>query len=101
MSVMTNVHVYGLENAVRGSKFPMATTVDELNGDIVPRTYKLGNARPGTPEFTQRWKEIAKADPKGFEKSQHDFLYKKNFKGVLDYATSKGMDTSSRTIQKV
>ena len=61
----------------------------------------FGNARPGTPEFTQRWKEIAKADPKGFEKSQHDFLYKKNFKGVLDYATSKGMDTSSKTIQNV
>ena len=61
----------------------------------------FGNAKPGSPEFTQRWKEIAKADPKGFEKSQHDFLYKKNFKGVLDYATSKGMDTSSRTIQNV
>ena len=61
----------------------------------------FGNAKPGTPEFTQRWKEIAKADPKGFEKSQHDFLYKKNFKGVLDYATSKGIDTSSRTIQNV
>ena len=61
----------------------------------------FGNAKPGTPEFTQRWKEIAKADPKGFEKSQHDFLYKKNFKGVLDYATSKGIDTSSKTIQNV
>lgn len=61
----------------------------------------FGNAKPGSPEFSQRWKEIAKADPKGFEKSQHDFLYKKNFKGVLDYATSKGMDTSSRTIQNV
>ena len=61
----------------------------------------FGNAKPGSPEFSQRWKEIAKADPKGFEKSQHDFLYRKNFKGVLDYATSKGMDTSSRTIQNV
>ena len=61
----------------------------------------FGNAKPGTPEFTQRWKEIAKADPKGFEKSQHDFLYKKNFKGVLDYATSKGIDTNSKTIQNV
>ena len=28
-------------------------------------------------------------------------MYKKNFKGVLDYATSKGIDTSSRTIQNV
>lgn len=61
----------------------------------------FGNAKPGSPEFSQRWKEIAKADPKGFEKSQHDFLYKKNFKGVLDYATSKGIDTSSKTIQNV
>ena len=48
MSVMTNVHVYGLENAVRGSKFPMAVDVDKLNGEIVPTTYKLGNATPGS-----------------------------------------------------
>ena len=48
MSVMTNVHVYGLENAVRGSKFPMAVDVDKLNGEIVPTTYKLGNAAPGS-----------------------------------------------------
>ena len=45
---MTNVHVYGLDNAVRGSKFPMAVDIDKLNGDIVSITYKLGNAAPGS-----------------------------------------------------
>ena len=46
--VISNVHVYGLENAIRGSKFPMAVDIEKLNGDIVPTTYKLGNAAPGS-----------------------------------------------------
>ena len=28
--VISNVHVYGLENAVRGSKFPMAVDIEKL-----------------------------------------------------------------------
>lgn len=48
MAVMANIHVYGLENSIRGSKFPMAVDVDKLNGEIVPTTYKLGNAAPGS-----------------------------------------------------
>jgi len=46
--VVSNVNVYGLESAVRGSKFPMATTVEELNGEIVPRTYKLATSERGS-----------------------------------------------------
>jgi len=46
--VVSNVKVFGIESAVRGSKFPMATTVEELNGDIVPRTYKLAGCEKGS-----------------------------------------------------
>jgi hypothetical protein len=46
--VISNVQVYGLKNAVRGSKFPMAIDIEKLNGEIVPTTYKLGNAAPGS-----------------------------------------------------
>lgn len=46
--VVSNVKVYGMESAVRGSKFPMATEVEELNGEIVPRTYKLAACERGS-----------------------------------------------------
>lgn len=45
--VIENVHVYGLENAVRGSKFPMAVDVSSVNSEIVERTRKLGQSPVG------------------------------------------------------
>lgn len=45
--VIENIHVYGIENAVRGSKFPMSTDVESLNSDIVERTKKLGQSPIG------------------------------------------------------
>lgn len=45
--VINNIHVYGIENAVRGSKFPMSTDIDSLNSDIVERTKKLGQSPIG------------------------------------------------------
>lgn len=45
--VIDNIHVYGIENAVRGSKFPMSTDIDSLNSDIVERTKKLGQSPIG------------------------------------------------------
>lgn len=46
--VVSNVSVFGIENAVRGSKFPMAVTTEELNGEVVPRTYKLAECERGS-----------------------------------------------------
>jgi len=45
--VIENIHVYGLENAIRGSKFPMATDVTSLNSEITKTTKKLGNSPVG------------------------------------------------------
>lgn len=45
--VIKNIKVYGIENAVRGSKFPMSTDIDSLNSDIVERTKKLGQSPVG------------------------------------------------------
>ena len=45
--VIDNIHVYGLENAVRGSKFPMAVDIDSVNSEIVERTRKLGQSPVG------------------------------------------------------
>lgn len=46
--VIENIHVYGIENAIRGSKFPMATNVQNLNSEIVNTTKKLGTSPVGT-----------------------------------------------------
>lgn len=46
--VIDNIHVYGLENAIRGSKFPMATDTQKVNGEITKTTKKLGSCNPGT-----------------------------------------------------
>lgn len=45
--VINNIHVYGIENAVRGSKFPMSVDIESLNSDIVERTKKLGQSPVG------------------------------------------------------
>lgn len=43
-----NVNVYGLENAVRCSKFPMATDTSTCTSEIVDRTNALGTAKRGS-----------------------------------------------------
>ena len=45
--VIDNIKVYGIENAVRGSKFPMSIDIESLNSDIVERTKKLGQSPVG------------------------------------------------------
>lgn len=45
--VIDNLHVFGLDNAVRGSKFPMAIDVDAVNSNIVKTTKKLGSCDTG------------------------------------------------------
>lgn len=46
--IINNVNVYGLENAVRGSKLPMAVDVDAVDSEITRTTKKLGSCRTGT-----------------------------------------------------
>ena len=43
-----NVKVYGLENAVRCSKFPMSTDVESCTADITSTTNKLATCKIGT-----------------------------------------------------
>ena len=45
---MSNIQVYGLENAVRVSKYPMLPNIEDATDEIVPRTCKLGSCKTGT-----------------------------------------------------
>ena len=44
--IVSDVHVYGLENAVKGSKYPMAVDLSKVSGDITPTAVRL--AQPPT-----------------------------------------------------
>lgn len=45
--VISNVEVYGLESAVLGSKYPMATDISKLNADITKTTKLLATCNLG------------------------------------------------------
>lgn len=46
--VVSNVNVYGLEESVKGSKYPMATDLTKVDSEITERTVKLANAPTGS-----------------------------------------------------
>ena len=45
--VISNVCVYGLEESVRGSKYPMATDLSKVNDEVTPTVVKLATCRQG------------------------------------------------------
>lgn len=46
--VINNWAVYGLEESVKASKYPMAVDIGELNSEITNRTLNLANCQTGT-----------------------------------------------------
>lgn len=47
-TLVSNVKVYNLGNAVRGAKFPMALDTTKMTNEIKPITLSLGNAKPAS-----------------------------------------------------
>lgn len=45
--VIENLQVYGLDNAIRGSKFPMAVDIENLNSDITKTVKSLASSKKG------------------------------------------------------
>lgn len=48
MKPISNVSIYGLEESVRASKYPMSTDLHSLSYDITPRVCSLGSAAAGS-----------------------------------------------------
>ena len=46
--LISNVEIYGLENAIKGSKYPMATDLNKVNGEITKTVKALASAEPGS-----------------------------------------------------
>ena len=47
MDIIKNVKVYGLEESIKGAKYPMSVNVDSLNSDLTPGIKALANSKKG------------------------------------------------------
>lgn len=45
---MENVKVYGLEESIKASKFPMSTNIKSLTDEVTPTVLALGNSKAGS-----------------------------------------------------
>lgn len=45
--VVENWKVYGLEESIKGAKYPMSVNVDTLNGELTPGIANLAKSKPG------------------------------------------------------
>ena len=48
LDVVNNVNIYGLENSVKASKYPMSVDVNRCTDDITPTVNKLASAAAGS-----------------------------------------------------
>lgn len=48
MDIVSNVEVYGLENSIRASKYPMSTDVSKCNAEVTNTVKSLGSVPTGT-----------------------------------------------------
>jgi len=48
IDIVTNWKVYGLEDSIKASKYPMSVDVDKCTPDITHRTHILAKCSPGT-----------------------------------------------------
>lgn len=48
MSVVSNVRVFGIDDAIKASKYPMATDISKLNSNITPTFVRLAQCDKGT-----------------------------------------------------
>lgn len=56
---------------------------------------QFNGLNPGTPEFNDKWKQIAKSDPT-FGDAQHDFIKRTNFDPAMSRLAKSGLDFSKR-----
>lgn len=61
-----------------------------------PYGSQFAGLEPGTPAFSQRWKEVAAADPVGFAKDQHDRAKVLYYDEQMERLQKVGIDLSDR-----
>lgn len=56
---------------------------------------QFAGMKPGTPEFTAKWEQVAESDP-SFAGAQHDFIKRTHFEPQMDALKKSGIDLSGR-----
>ncbi|MCP3141048.1 LysM peptidoglycan-binding domain-containing protein [Pyxidicoccus xibeiensis] len=78
--------------------------VDGLKGTYPEYHKALSGKTPGSEEFSAAWKALAKKDPEGFFKAQHDAIQRTHYDpAVANIKKATGLDvtTRSKTLQDV
>ena len=56
----------------------------------------FGHLTPGSQAFSDKWRELAAADPQGFHAAQHDFIKHKFYDVQMQRLQASGIDLSQR-----
>ncbi len=88
----------GDHGGVSYGTYQYATNVGGAAAYVAGSAYKerFAGLTPGTAAFTERWKEIAAADPKGFAKDQHDYIQENYYDVQMRRLKNVGIDLSER-----
>lgn len=88
----------GDHGGVSYGSYQYATNVGGAAEYVASSRYgnRFAGLQPGTPAFTERWKEVAKADPAGFAQDQHDFIQHKYYDVQMSRLQKAGVDLSGR-----
>ncbi|GMU01876.1 hypothetical protein KH5H1_59960 [Corallococcus caeni] len=58
----------------------------------------LSGSKPGSAEFSAKWKQLAAKDPKGFDKAQHDYIKATHYDpGAANIKKATGIDLDKRS----
>ncbi|RKH65748.1 LysM peptidoglycan-binding domain-containing protein [Corallococcus aberystwythensis] len=58
----------------------------------------LSGSKPGSPQFSAAWKDLAAKDPKGFDKAQHDYIKATHYDpGAANIKKATGIDLDKRS----
>lgn len=97
---------YGDMGGVSYGSYQMSTASGSA-GQFVsgsPYASEFAGLQPGTPAFSDRWREIAARDPAGFQAAQHEYI-KENYYDVASGRLQQGIgldpNTHSNALQQV
>ncbi|MBH1512946.1 peptidoglycan-binding protein [Stenotrophomonas maltophilia] len=88
----------GDHGGVSYGSYQYATNVGGVDEYVAASRYgnRFNGLQAGTPAFTERWKEVAAADPAGFARDQHDFIQHKYYDVQMGRLKDVGIDLSGR-----
>ncbi|PSD17547.1 peptidoglycan-binding protein, partial [Stenotrophomonas maltophilia] len=88
----------GDHGGVSYGSYQYATNVGGVDEYVAASRYgnRFNGLQAGTPAFTERWKEVAAADPAGFARDQHDFIQHQYYDVQMGRLKDVGIDLSGR-----